>query len=67
MLTQQTVQIGDKGLVYTSGKDGIFYEGISVGQALFENEKYKVKLFSDPTQILFVNVILEKAVDLEDM
>ena len=60
-------ELSDKNLVFTSGKDGIFFEGIPVGNVIFEDNKIKVKLFSDPNQISFVNVILEKFSDLEAM
>ena len=60
-------ELNDKNLVFTSGKDGIFFEGIPVGNAVSEGNKIKVKLFSDPNQVSFVNVILDKSSDLEAM
>jgi len=60
-------ELSDKNLVFTSGKDGIFFEGIPIGNAIFEDNKIKVKLFSDPNQISFVNVILDKSSDAEAM
>ncbi len=60
-------ELSDKNLVFTSGKDGIFFEGIPVGNVIFEDNKIKVKLFSDPNQTSFVNVILDKSSDLEAM
>ena len=60
-------ELSDKNLVFTSGKDGIFFEGIPVGNAISEDNKIKVKLFSDPNQMSFVNVILDKSSDLEAM
>ena len=51
-----TVQNGDK--IYTSGKEGIFTIGIPVGEAEIVNNKIKVLLFSDLSQITFVNIIL---------
>ena len=60
-------ELNDKNLVFTSGKDGIFFEGIPVGNVFFEDNKIKVKLFSDPNQTSFVNVILDKSSDLEAM
>ena len=60
-------ELSDKNLVFTSGKDGIFFEGIPVGNAISEGNKIKVKLFSDPNQVSFVNVILDKSSDLEAM
>ncbi len=44
--------------VFTSGKDGIFPPGIPVGKIFLKDEKVKVKLFSDPNQLSFLNVIL---------
>jgi len=60
-------ELNDKNLVFTSGKDGIFFEGIPVGNVIFEDNKIKVKLFSDSNQISFVNVVLDKASDMEAM
>ena len=57
----------DDNLVYTSGKDGVLLPGISIGKALLEDGRAKVKLFTDPTQIFLVNVVLEKATDVEAM
>ena len=57
----------DNNLVYTSGKDGVLIPGISIGQALMEDDRIKVKLFTDPTQIFLVNVVLEQQTDLEAM
>ena len=51
-----TVQNGDK--IYTSGKEGIFTTGIPVGEVKIEKDKIKVLLFSDLSQITFVNIIL---------
>ena len=50
------VQSGNK--VYTSGKEGIFTPGIPIGEVKMSNEKIFVSLFSDISQILFVNVNL---------
>ena len=60
-------ELNDKNLVFTSGKDGIFFEGIPIGNVIFEDNKIKVKLFSDPNQVSFVNVVLDKSSDLEAM
>jgi len=57
----------DNNLVYTSGKDGVLVPGISIGKALMEDGRAKVKLFTDPTQIFLVNVVLEQQTDLEAM
>ena len=60
-------ELNNKNLVFTSGKDGIFFEGIPVGNAISEGNKIKVKLFSDPNQMSFVKVVLDKSSDLEAM
>tara|TARA_Y100000590_G_scaffold409928_1_gene502530 strand:+ start:781 stop:1635 length:855 start_codon:yes stop_codon:yes gene_type:complete len=60
----ENFQIVDNDLVFTSGKDGVFHSGIAVGNVVYENEKMKVQLFSDPTQLLFVNVVLDKILDV---
>ena len=60
-------ELSNKNLVFTSGKDGIFFEGIPIGNAISEGNKIKVKLFSDPNQVSFVNVVLDKSSDLEAM
>ena len=57
----------DNSLVYTSGKDGVLVPGISIGKVLMEDGRAKVKLFTDPTQIFLINVVLEKKTDLEAM
>ena len=57
--------------VYTSGKDGVLFPGISIGKVVKDQDdesdegRIKVKLFSDPTQILYVNVVLDKSNDEE--
>ena len=48
---------GDK--VYTSGKEGIFSPGIPVGVVEIEKDITTVLLFSDLSQITFVNINLE--------
>ena len=50
------IQDGDK--IYTSGKEGIFITGIPIGEVKIEKDKVKVLLFSDLSQITFVNIIL---------
>ena len=50
------VQSGNK--VYTSGKEGIFSPGIPIGEVRMDAEKFLVSLFSDLTQITFVNINL---------
>ena len=51
------VQHGDK--VYTSGKGGIFSPGIPIGEVKIEDDIIKVLLFSDLSQISFINIDLE--------
>ena len=51
-----TVQSGNK--VYTSGKEGIFSPGIPIGEVNMSTENILVSLFSDLTQITFVNINL---------
>ena len=53
------VQLGNK--VYTSGKEGIFAPGIPIGEVNFGNDKITVLLFSELSQIIFVNVNLGDA------
>ena len=53
-----TIQDGDK--VYTSGKEGIFSPGIPVGKIKIEKDVVKTSLFSDLSQITFVNIKLGK-------
>ena len=51
------VQSGNK--VYTSGKEGIFSPGIPIGEVRMSNEKNSVSLFSDISQIVFININIE--------
>ena len=44
--------------VFTSGKGGIFTPGIPIGKTELDDNKLKVKLFSDPNQLSFVTVQL---------
>ena len=50
------VKDGDK--IYTSGKEGIFTPGIPIGVTQIEKNNVKVLLFSDLSQITFVNIQL---------
>tara|TARA_B100000686_G_scaffold6800_1_gene6720 strand:+ start:1701 stop:2549 length:849 start_codon:yes stop_codon:yes gene_type:complete len=52
--------IKDGDAIYTSGKEGIFAPGIPIGEIKIEKNKIKVLLFSDLSQITFVNVDLGK-------
>ena len=51
-----SVKSDDK--IYTSGKEGIFKAGIPIGVAEKTSDKINVKLFSDLSQITFVNINL---------
>ena len=53
---KHTIQNGDK--VYTSGKEGIFSPGIPIGKVKIENNLITVLLFSDLSQITFININL---------
>ena len=53
-----SVQDGDK--VYTSGKEGIFSPGIPVGEVKIDKNSINVSLFSELSQITFVNVKLDQ-------
>ena len=48
------IQSGNK--VYTSGKEGIFAPGIPIGKVRMDDEKVFVSLFSDISQIVFINI-----------
>ena len=50
------VQSGDK--VYTSGKEGIFVPGIPIGKVRVDDEKNFTSLFSNISQIMFINISL---------
>ena len=53
---KHNIQNGDK--VYTSGKEGIFSPGIPVGEVKIKDDIIKVLLFSDLSQITFININL---------
>jgi len=55
------VQPGNK--IYTSGKEGIFSPGIPIGKVRMVGEKIFVSLFSDISQITFVNINLKDKKD----
>ena len=48
--------IDENNKVYTSGKEGIFSPGMPIGQVKIQDGKFMVTLFSDLTQITFVNI-----------
>ena len=55
--TNHKIQNGDK--IYTSGKEGIFTPGIPIGEAKVEKEIIEVELYSELSEITFVNINLE--------
>ncbi|RZO49483.1 MAG: rod shape-determining protein MreC [Candidatus Pelagibacterales bacterium] len=57
------IKNGDK--VYTSGREGIFSPGIPIGKVRIEDNVVKVLLFSDLSQITFVNINLENINKIE--
>ena len=54
------INSGDK--IYTSGKEGIFSPGITIGEVKInkEKDKFEVKLYSELNEITFVNVNLKE-------
>ena len=54
------INSGDK--IYTSGKEGIFSPGITIGEVKINKEKdrFEVKLYSELNEITFVNVNLKE-------
>ena len=53
-----TLENGNK--IFTSGKEGIFSPGIPIGEVKIKENKINVELFSDLTQITFVNIEIGK-------
>ena len=53
-----TLENGNK--IFTSGKEGIFSPGIPIGEVKIKENKLNVELFSDLTQITFVNIEIGK-------
>ncbi len=54
-------ELQENSTVYTSGKDGIFPNGIPIGRIFFKDDEVKVKLFSESNQLTFVHVILTES------
>ena len=55
--------IEEENIVFTSGSDGVFDDGISIGKITEIEEKFYVKFFSDLNQLNFVTVINNKKED----
>ena len=55
---------GDK--VYTSGKEGIFSAGIPIGEVKKIENTFSVTLYSDLSQIMYVNIFLKDFKDKEN-
>ena len=49
--------------VYTSGKDGIFFPGIPIGNVVISGEEKQVLLLSDSHQLSFANIVLTSNLD----
>ncbi len=46
-------------IVFTSGTDGIFKEGVAIGTTVIDKSTANVKLYSDPNQLNIINVELK--------
>ena len=55
-------ELSENVTVFTSGKDGIFPPGIPIGKTNPTEDIMEVKLFTDPDQLSFINIILTKSV-----
>ena len=55
--------IEEENIVFTSGSDGVFDDGISIGKITEIEEKFYVEFFSDLNQMNFVTVINNKKED----
>jgi rod shape-determining protein MreC len=55
--------IEEENIVFTSGSDGVFDDGIPIGKITEIEEKFYVEFFSDLNQINFVTVINNKKED----
>ena len=54
----QDIKVVDGDTIYTSGREGIFEPGIAIGKIKTEKDQVNVLLFSDLSQITFVNISL---------
>ena len=50
--------VKDGDIVFTSGKEGVFFPGTPIGKVKLEKEEINVSLFSNLSQITFVNISL---------
>ena len=57
-------KIGDN--VFTSGKEGIFSAGIPIGEVKKIENTFSVTLYSDLSQIMYVNIFLKDFKDKEN-
>ena len=57
--------IKDGDTVYTSGKDGIFFPGIPIGNVIISGDEKQVLLLSDSHQLSFANIVLTSSLDNE--
>ena len=52
-------KIQEEDKIYTSGKEGIFAPGIPIGEAKIEKDTVEVQLYSELSEITFVNINLD--------
>jgi len=52
-------KIHENDIIYTSGKEGIFAPGIPIGEAKIAKDIIEVQLYSEISEITFVNINLE--------
>ena len=52
-------KIQEKDKIYTSGKEGIFAPGIPIGEVKIDKDIVEVELYSELSEITFVNINLE--------
>ena len=52
-------KIQEKDKIYTSGKEGIFAPGIPIGEAKIKKDIIEVELYSELSEITFVNIDLD--------
>ncbi len=52
--------LSESSTIFTSGKDGIFPPGIPIGKANLNDASMEIELYSNASQLTFVNVILTR-------